>query len=324
VVLKPSEETPWTASLFVGILEEAGIPPGVVNLVHGRGPEVGMALVDHPDVALISFTGSTATGRSIAEACGRQLKRLSLEMGGKNAQIVLDDADLDLALEGALWGAFATAGQRCTATSRLLVQRGVLDTFTERLLKQAAALRLGDGLEERTQVGPLITDRQRQRVHEFVGIGQAEGARLLLGGASCTDGACAEGWFYAPTVLADASPDMRIAREEIFGPVTAIIPVESLEHAIEVLNGTRYGLSSSIYTRDVSQAMRAVAGIEAGITYINGPTIGAEVQLPFGGVKETGNGHREAGSIVYETYTEWKSVYLDYSGRLQKAQIDIE
>jgi aldehyde dehydrogenase (NAD+) len=323
-VLKPSEETPWTASLFVAILEEAGIPPGVVNLVHGTGPGVGTALVEHPDVALISFTGSTATGRQIAEACGRGLKRLSLEMGGKNAQIVLEDADLDLALEGAVWGAFATAGQRCTATSRLLIQRGILREFTERLVERAAALRLGDGMDERTQIGPLIHERQRQRVQEYVEIGRTEGARLLLGGHPAGDGVCADGWFYAPTIFDDARPEMRIATEEIFGPVTAILPVADLAEAVRILNASRYGLSSSIYTRDVNQAMRAVAEIEAGITYINGPTIGAEVQLPFGGVKETGNGHREAGSVVYDTYTEWKSVYLDYSGRLQKAQIDTD
>jgi aldehyde dehydrogenase (NAD+) len=324
VVLKPSPETPWTATLFVEILEEAGVPPGVVNLVHGTGPEVGAALVEHPDVALISFTGSTATGRRIAEACGRGLKRLSLELGGKNAQIVLDDADLDLALEGALWGAFATAGQRCTATSRLLVQRGVLEEFTGRLRERAAALRLGDGLNAETEIGPLINEGQLRRVHEYVSLGRSEGAQLLLGGEPCQQGDCADGWFYSPTIFTGAVPEMRIAQEEIFGPVMAVIPVADLAEAIQVLNGTRYGLSSSIYTRDVGKAMQAVAEIEAGITYINGPTIGAEVQLPFGGVKETGNGHREAGSVVYETYTEWKSVYLDYSGRLQKAQIDIE
>jgi alpha-ketoglutaric semialdehyde dehydrogenase len=323
-VLKPSEETPWTATLFVEILEEAGIPPGVVNLVHGKGPEVGAALVEHPDVALISFTGSTATGRRIAEACGRGLKRLSLEMGGKNAQIVLEDADLDLALEGAVWGSFATAGQRCTATSRLLVHRDVLAEFTERLVARAAAVRLGDGLDENSEVGPVINERQRSRIHEYVEIGQGEGARLLIGGHVAASGPRADGWFYAPTVFGDARPEMRIAREEIFGPVTAIIPVADLDEAVRILNASRYGLSSSIYTQDINRAMHAVADIEAGITYINGPTIGAEVQLPFGGVKETGNGHREAGSVVYETYTEWKSVYIDYSGRLQKAQIDTD
>lgn len=323
-VLKPSEETPWTATLFVEILAEAGIPAGVVNLVHGKGPEVGSALVEHPDVALISFTGSTATGRRIAEACGRGLKRLSLEMGGKNAQIVLEDADLDLALEGAVWGAFATAGQRCTATSRLLVHRDVAGEFAERLVARAATIRLGDGLDESTEVGPVINERQRSRIHKYVEIGQAEGARLLIGGHVAASGPRAEGWFYAPTVFGDARPAMRIATEEIFGPVTAIIPVANLDEAVRILNASRYGLSSSIYTRDINRAMHAVADIEAGITYINGPTIGAEVQLPFGGVKETGNGHREAGSVVYDTYTEWKSVYIDYSGRLQKAQIDTD
>jgi aldehyde dehydrogenase (NAD+) len=324
VVLKPATDTPLSAMLLVQATEEAGFPPGVVNFVTGGGSTVGNALIDHEDVRLISFTGSTEVGRAISERCGRGLKRLSLEMGGKNAQIVLRDADLDLALEGALWGAFGTTGQRCTATSRIILDEPIADRFTEMFCERARGLMLGDGLAPRTQVGPLVNESQRKTVHSYVEIGKSEGATLALGGSIYDEGDAAGGWFYRPTVFTDVRPDMRIAQEEIFGPVVSIIRVNGADEAIRVLNGTRYGLSSSIYTRDVAIAMRAIRDIEAGITYINGPTIGAEVQLPFGGVKETGNGHREAGTTVLDIFTEWKSVYIDYSGRLQRAQIDTE
>jgi alpha-ketoglutaric semialdehyde dehydrogenase len=322
VVLKPAEDTPHTAVKLFEILEEAGVPAGVVNLVHGRGEDVGAALVRHPDVQLVSFTGSAAVGREIASVCGQHLKRVSLELGGKNAQIVMEDADLNLALEGALWGAFGTTGQRCTATSRLIVHREVKEELTQMLAARAKKIKTGDGLDESVEMGPLINDAAREKVHHYVQIGKEEGARLILGGAIYEEEKWIDGYFYQPTIFDQVTPSMRIAQEEIFGPVLSIIEIRSFEEALDVLNGTRYGLSSSIYTRDVARAFRAMRDIQAGITYINGPTIGAEVHLPFGGVKDTGNGHREAGTTVYDIFTEWKSVYVDYSGKLQKAQID--
>jgi aldehyde dehydrogenase (NAD+) len=322
VILKPAEDTPHTAVKFVEILNEAGVPPGVVNLVHGRGEEVGAALARHPEVQLVSFTGSAAVGREIASVCGQALKRVSLELGGKNAQIVMEDADLDLALEGALWGAFGTTGQRCTATSRLIVHRQVAKQMTERLVARAEQLKIGDGLDETIDMGPLINAAAREKVLRYIDIGKREGARLLTGGSIYESGSCANGYFFQPTIYNQVKPNMRIAQEEIFGPVLSIIEINSFEEAIAVLNGTAYGLSSSIYTQDVARAFRAMRDIEAGITYVNGPTIGAEVHLPFGGVKDTGNGHREAGTTVYDIFSEWKSIYVDYSGKLQKAQID--
>ena len=321
-VLKPAEDTPHTAVKLFEILEEAGIPPGVVNLVHGRGEEAGAALVRHSDVKLVSFTGSAAVGREIASACGENLKRVSLELGGKNAQIVMEDADLNLALEGALWGAFGTTGQRCTATSRLILHRDLKPKLTDMLVARAEKIKIGDGLDESVETGPLINHSAREKVHRYVQIGKQEGARLLTGGEIYEAGKWIDGYFYRPTIFDQVTPSMRIAQEEIFGPVLSIIEVKSFEEAIEVLNGTAYGLSSSIYTNDVARAFRAMRDIEAGITYVNGPTIGAEVHLPFGGVKDTGNGHREAGTTVYDIFSEWKSIYVDYSGKLQKAQID--
>ena len=322
VILKPAEDTPHTAVRFVEILIEAGVPPGVVNLIHGRGEEVGAALVRHRDVQLVSFTGSAAVGREIASVCGQELKRVSLELGGKNGQIVMEDADIELAVEGALWGAFGTTGQRCTATSRLIVHRDVAKNMTRLLVERARKIKIGDGLDESVEMGPLINEPARQKVLGYIDIGKQEGARLLVGGSSYEAGACANGCFFQPTIFDQVKPNMRIAQEEIFGPVLSIIEIGSFEEAVEVLNGTPYGLSSSIYTQDVARAFRAMRDIEAGITYINGPTIGAEVHLPFGGVKDTGNGHREAGTTVYDIFTEWKSIYVDYSGKLQKAQID--
>jgi len=322
VVLKPAEDTPHTASRFFEILVEAGVPPGVVNLVHGRGEEVGAALVRHRDVQLVSFTGSAAVGREIASVCGQNLKRVSLELGGKNGQIVMDDADLELAVEGALWGAFGTTGQRCTATSRLIVHRAVAAKVTDALVARAEKIRIGEGLDESVEMGPLINQAAREKVLRYIDIGKQEGARLRTGGAIYAAGNCANGYFFQPTIFDQVKLTMRIAQEEIFGPVLSIIEIGSFEEAIAVLNGTPYGLSSSIYTNDVTRAFRAMRDIEAGITYVNGPTIGAEVHLPFGGVKDTGNGHREAGTTVYDIFTEWKSIYVDYSGKLQKAQID--
>jgi aldehyde dehydrogenase (NAD+) len=281
-----------------------------------------MGIVEHPDVDLISFTGSTNVGKKISEAASKSLKRVSLELGGKNAQIVMDDADLSLALDGVLWGAFGTTGQRCTATSRLIVHEKVYDKFMDMLVARTKKLRLGDGLKEETEVGPVINEGQRKTIHGYVEIGLKEGAKLLTGGGIASGDGLSKGWFYQPTIFADVDPEMRIAKEEIFGPVLSVIKVKTLEQAIEVLNNTIYGLSSSIYTQDVNKAFKAIRDIKAGITYINGPTIGAEAHMPFGGVKQTGNGHREGGWAVYDFFTEWKTVYVDYSGKLQRAQID--
>lgn len=322
VVIKPASDTPATSTKLVEILMEAGIPDGVINIVSGAGKEVGEALLAHPDVGVISFTGSSLVGRRIAEVSGKTLKRVSLELGGKNAQIVMGDADLDLALEGVLWGAFGTTGQRCTATSRLILDEKVYDRFIEMLTERAKRLKIGNGLDETVEVGPVINRAQRDVIHNYIQIGKEEGARLVLGGEFYTEGECSKGWFYKPSVFIDVKPGMRIEKEEIFGPVLSVIKFSTFEEAMAIMNDTKYGLSSSIYTQDLNLAMKAVDEIEAGITYINGPTIGAECHLPFGGVKNTGNGHREGGYTVYDIFTELKTVYIDYSGKLQKAQID--
>jgi alpha-ketoglutaric semialdehyde dehydrogenase len=322
VVFKPASDTPATATEFIKILLEAGVPPGVVNIVHGGGGAVGNAIVEHPEVDMIGFTGSTEIGKKISASAAQTLKRVSLELGGKNAQIVMDDADLKLALDGVLWGAFGTTGQRCTATSRLLVHEKVYDTFIADLIDRTNKLKLGDGLKEGIEVGPLVNEGQQKSVHGYVEIGQKEGAKLVTGGDKATGDGLSDGWFYQPTIFTDVTPEMRIAKEEIFGPVLSIIKIKSLEDGIKTLNNTIYGLSSSIYTQDVNNAFKAMRDIEAGITYINGPTIGAECHMPFGGVKETGNGHREGGWGAYEFYSEWKTVYVDFSGKLQRAQID--
>jgi aldehyde dehydrogenase (NAD+) len=286
------------------------------------GETVGAALVEHPDVPVISFTGSTETGAIVGATCGRMHKRLSLEMGGKNAQIVLDDANLDLALEGVLWGAFGTTGQRCTATSRLVLQRGIHDEFVARLAEKARALTLGDGRTAGTDVGPLIHEASRDKVERYVEIGRAEGAELVTGGRRAGDGDLAHGTFFEPTIFTNVKPGSRLEQEEIFGPVLSVIRVDTAEEAFTVNNDVRYGLSSSLYTRDVNLAFRAMTLLDNGITYVNAPTIGAEAHLPFGGVKQTGNGHREGGWEVYEFYSETKVGYVDYSGTLQRAQID--
>ncbi len=322
IVFKPASDTPLTATTFIEIMLEAGIPPKVLNLVHGSGSSVGSPIVNHPDVNLISFTGSSAVGKNLSKEASDTLKRVSLELGGKNAQIVMDDADLDLALEGVLWGAFGTTGQRCTATSRLILHDKVYDKFMDMLVAATKKLRLGDGLKSGVDVGPMVNEGQIETVQKYIKIGQEEGAKLVAGGKPYKEGDCANGWFHEPTILGDVTPEMRVAKEEIFGPVLSVLRINSFEEAIKVLNNTKYGLSSSIYTRDVNQAFKAIRDIEAGITYINGPTIGAEAHMPFGGIKETGNGHREGGWEVYEFYTETKAVFIDYSGKLQRAQID--
>jgi len=322
VVLKPAEDTPACATRLVEIFAEAGVPAGVLNLVTGYGEEAGQPLLEDPRVAAISFTGSTEVGRHIAATCGRNLKRVSLELGGKNAIVVMDDADLDLVIDGAVWGGFGTAGQRCTASSRLIVQRDVVRDVQERLVARAEALTVGDGLRPEVEVGPVINGEQLERVHSYSGIGRSEGAKLLTGGRVMTEHDLGAGYFYAPTVFGDVDPNMRIAQEEIFGPSIAVIPVDDFEQAIQVANGTQYGLSLAIYTHDVNRAFRAINTLEAGIVYVNAPTIGAEIQLPFGGIKGTGNGHREAGTSAIDQFSELKSVYVDYSGHLQRAQID--
>ncbi|HEU4321879.1 MAG TPA: aldehyde dehydrogenase family protein [Roseiflexaceae bacterium] len=322
VVIKPAEDTPISTYNLVQALIDAGLPPGVVNIVSGHGPGAGQPLVEHPDVPVVSFTGSTATGRLVNTLAASKIKRVSLELGGKNPLIVLDDADLDLVMNGVIWGAFGTAGQRCTATSRLIVQRGVARELTERIVARARELRVGDGLDPQTEMGPLINAKAVEKVLGYIEIGQQEGAKLLCGGRRLAEGAYAHGFFVEPTVFAGVTRTMRIAREEIFGPVLSIIEVGSYEEAISVANDVEYGLSASIYTRDINAAYRAMRDIESGIVYINAPTIGAEIHLPFGGVKATGNGHREAGPQMLDAFSEWKSVYVDFSGNLQRAQID--
>jgi aldehyde dehydrogenase (NAD+) len=321
IVLKPASDTPHCAHLLFEVFEEAGLPPGVANLVHGGGGSVGSALVKHPDTRVISFTGSTAVGREIHAEAGRMLKRISLELGGKNAQIVMDDADLDLALEGVLWGAFGTTGQRCTATSRLILHKKIHDEFVHRLVEKAKKLTLGSGLDEKSQVGPLINLDRVKAVDEYVKIGKKEG-KLLCGGKPATDGTLADGCFYEPTVFDGVKPSARIAREEIFGPLLSVLTVKDLDEALRGLNDTAYGLSSSIYTRDVNSAFYAMQELDTGIVYVNAPTIGAECHFPFGGTKDTGNGHREGAHPIYEVFTEWKTLYVDFSGSLQRAQID--
>ncbi|HEX6797910.1 MAG TPA: aldehyde dehydrogenase family protein [Ktedonobacterales bacterium] len=322
VVLKPATDTPHSAVEFVRVFADAGLPPGVFNLVMGSGSEVGMPLVRHPDVAAVSFTGSNEVGREVNVEAARTLKRVTLELGGKNAIVVMDDADLDLAVEGILWSAFGTTGQRCTACSRLIVQRGIARALEERLLERIAKLRLGHGLEPETDVGPLINATQQERVHSYMEVARQDGARILCGGEKATAGELARGSFYQPTLLGGVTPSMRVAQEEIFGPVLSMIEVDTLEEAIAINNGVKYGLSSSIFTRDVNAAQTAMHDLASGIVYINAGTIGAEIQLPFGGTRGTGNGHREAGLGAMEFFTEWKAVYVDYSGRLQRAQID--
>ncbi|MEA2537650.1 MAG: alpha-ketoglutaric semialdehyde dehydrogenase [Chloroflexota bacterium] len=321
VVLKPSSDTPHCATLLVELMAEAGFPPGTVNLVTGPGAEVGDAIVASPDVKVISFTGNTLTGKHIAELAARRLKRVSLELGGKNGIVVMGDADLDLAVDGILWSAFGTTGQRCTAASRVIVEERVLGSLLERLEQRARALRLGSGLDPATDVGPLVNAGAVDKVASYVEIGRREG-ELVAGGARATGAGLEHGHFFEPTIFAGVKPMDRIAQEEIFGPVLSIVPVPDYAAAVTALNQTRYGLSSSIFTSDANTAFRAMRDFEAGIVYVNAGTIGAETHLPFGGVKDTGNGHREAGHAALETYTEWKSIYVDFSGRLQRAQID--
>lgn len=322
IVIKPGEDASASTFNMVECLIEAGLPPGVVNIVTGYGQSAGQPLVQHPDVPVVSFTGSTATGRLVSQLGADKIKHISLELGGKNPLIVMDDANLDLVMDGLVWGAFGTTGQRCTATSRLIVHRAVAEDLTSRIVERAKSLRIGNGLDSDTEMGPLINEKQLKRVLSYIDIGQSEGAELLCGGKQLTDGAYAHGYYVQPTVFGGVKADMRIAQEEIFGPVLSVITVDSYEEAVEVANGVQYGLSASIYTQNINNAYRAMRDLESGIVYINAPTIGAEIHLPFGGVKGTGNGHREAGPQLLDAFSEWKSVYVDFSGHLQRAQID--
>ncbi len=322
VVFKPASEVPLSAHALANILTEAGVPKGVFNVVYGQGPDAGEPLLSDPRVNLISFTGSNQTGRHVAKVAGESLKRVSLELGGKNAIIVMDDADLDLALEGILWSAFGTSGQRCTACSRLIVHEKVYDQLRDRLVERMAKLRMGHGLEKTTDVGPLITQKALDKVQSYVEIGQKEGARLVCGGERPNDGELS-GYFYKPTLFTEVTPTMRIATEEIFGPVLSMIRVKSLEEAIEINNQVTYGLSSSIFSQDVNRVFQAIQDLATGIVYINAGTTGAEIHLPFGGTRGTGNGHREAGTAALDFFSEWKAVYVDFSGKLQRAQIDV-
>ncbi len=322
LVIKPAEDTPLSTYNLVEILAEAGLPAGVVNLVGGDGPGAGAALTKHPDVPVVSFTGSTSTGRIIAETCAPTFKHYSLEMGGKNIILVMDDANLDLAVDGAIWGAFGTTGQRCTAASRVGIHKSVYKEFVSRFVERASKLKLGNGLDSGIEMGPCINEQQLHTVMSYVEIGMKEGAKLLTGGHRLSGREHAKGWFHEPTVFGDCGPKMRVAQEEIFGPVVSLIPIDDLEQGIEVANGVPYGLSASIYTRNVNRAFAAMQDLYTGIVYVNAPTIGAETHLPFGGTKQTGNGHREAAVAAIDFFTEWKSVYIDYSDKLQRAQID--
>ncbi|MFL6029728.1 MAG: aldehyde dehydrogenase family protein [Gaiellaceae bacterium] len=322
VVFKPATDTPTLGERFVELFAEAGLPAGVLNIVHGGGGAVGDRLVKHPDVRVITLTGSRETGVEVMRNAADGLKHVHLELGGKNAIIVLDDADLELATEGIIWSAFGTSGQRCTAASRVIVQDGVYEQLQSKLVANAEKMRLGPGWEDDTDVGPVINKRALEKIDSYTQIGKDEGAKLLTGGEVATGNGLDKGFFYRPTIFGDVDPQMRVAQEEIFGPTTALIRVKDVDEAIRVSNGIKFGLSSSIFTRDVNTAFRAMRDLEAGITYINAGTIGAEVHLPFGGTKDTGNGHREAGQAALDVFTEWKSIYVDYSGKLQRAQID--
>jgi alpha-ketoglutaric semialdehyde dehydrogenase len=323
VVLKPAEDTPLSTYNLAQVLMESGLPPGVLNVVFGDGPSAGAPLVVHSDVALVSFTGSTEVGRLVSMACAPTFKKCHLEMGGKNIIVVMDDANLDLAIEGAVWGGFGTSGQRCTAASRVAVQKGVYRQFVDKFVARVKALKVGDGLDPTIQMGPCVNEQQLKTVVSYVDIGEADGAKLAAGGHRLESGSHARGWFHEPTVFVDCDPAMRVCQEEIFGPVVCVIPFDTLDGAMAIANNVKYGLSAAIYTRNVNDAFRAQRDLETGIVYVNAPTIGAETHLPFGGTKNTGNGHREAGLAALDFYSEWKTVYIDYSDRLQRAQIDI-
>jgi aldehyde dehydrogenase (NAD+) len=322
VVIKPATDTPHSTVNLVQACEEAGIPRGVVNLVTGSGAHLGTPMMTHSDVKLVSFTGSTDTGRTVSEACAPTFKHCNLEMGGKNVIIVMDDAKLDLAVEGAVWGGFGTSGQRCTAASRVVVHKKIYKSFLNQFVSRTQSLKVGNGLDPKVEMGPVVNESQLRTVMSYAEIGKSEGAELLCGGHPLQKGEFAQGHFHEPTIFGQVDPRMRIAQEEIFGPIVSVIPADDFDQAIAIANDVKFGLSAAIYTQDVNKAFAAMRDMVTGIFYVNASTIGAEVHLPFGGTKQTGNGHREAGVQALDIFSEWKSIYVDYSGRLQKAQID--
>lgn len=322
VVIKPATDTPLSVVNMIQVMHEEGVPAGVVNMVTGSGGAVGQPLIKDDRVRVVSFTGSTEVGRSVSEACAPNFKHACLEMGGKNVQIVMNDAKLELAVDGALWGAFGTTGQRCTATSRLIVHKDVEKKVLAMLSERAEKLKVGNGLDESVNMGPCVNQGQLETVEKYVEIGKGEGARLVSGGSRLTGGDYDKGYFHQPTIFADVNQSMRLWKEEIFGPVLSVATFSTFEEAIEMANDTAYGLSASIYTQDINWAYTAMRDVYTGIFYVNAPTIGAETHLPFGGTKETGNGHREAATAALDVFSEWKSVYVDFSGKIQRAQID--
>lgn len=324
VIWKPATETPLMAYALATIFEEAGLPKGVLNVVFGSGSTIGDEMVENDEIRVISFTGSNEVGREIASKCGHKLKKVSLEMGGKNAVIVMDDADINLAVDGIIWSAFGTSGQRCTACSRVIVHEKVKKKLEQGLLKSMKNISIGNGLDHNVKVGPIINKTSLEKIKGYIEIGVQEGAQLLTGGYVLDEGEYASGNFFVPTVFTNVKPNMRIAQEEIFGPVISIIPVKNLDEAIEVNNSVSFGLSSSIFTRDVNKVFAAQRDLDTGIIYVNAGTTGAEIHLPFGGTKATGNGHRDSGIAALDVFTEWKSIYIDFSGNLQRAQIDVD
>lgn len=320
IVLKPSEDTPLTAHLLGELLKTVGFPDGVVNIVHGTGPKTGEALVKHKDVNLISFTGSTRAGKLISEECGKQLKKCSLELGGKNGLIVMDDADLDAASKAVAAGAFSTAGQRCASTSRVFVHEAVYQTFMDRLIDETKKMKIGAGTDSETKVCPIINNRQYNIILDYIEGAKQSGAKLVHGGKALSSGTYAKGNYIEPTIFDDVKVDSKLAQEEVFGPVLAVFRVGSLGEAIEKVNAVRYGLTFSIFTSNVNAALIALEKVEAGCCYINAPTFGSEPHMPFGGIKDSGNGTREPGTQAVDVFTEWKTIYIDYSGVAQNSQ----
>ena len=320
VVLKPSEDTPLTAHLFGEIIKEAGFPDGVVNIVYGLGSETGEALVKNKDTALISFTGSTRVGKLISEECGRQMKKCSLELGGKNGLIVMHDADLNAAALAVALGAFSTAGQRCASTSRVFIHEKVYDKFLGKLLKETKKMKVGPGDDPETKVCPIINKRQFDSIMSYIEEASKDGAKLLYGGRALTEGKLSKGNFIEPTIFVDVDLKSKLAQEEIFGPVLAVFKISSLQDAIEQVNSVDYGLTASIFTSSVDLAIHALEKFQVGCCYINGPTFGSEPHMPFGGWKDSGNGSREPGTQALDVFSEWKTMYIDYSGVTQNSQ----
>ena len=321
VVFKPATVTPATAARICEIFAEAGIPKGVLNLIIGSGSEAGDEIVNHRAVRAISFTGSNSVGISLYEQAARRGIRVQCEMGGKNPVVIMEDADLDLAVESTAQGAFGSTGQRCTATSRAVVVDDVADEFVERIAARARSMRIGDGSDPASEVGPVVDSSQFKSVLSYMDIGKEDGATLVCGGEPASGSGLRKGYFIQPTVFDRVTPDMRIAREEIFGPILSVLRVRNFEEAMLVANDSEYGLSSSIFTNDAARIFRFVDEIETGMTHINSPTTGGEAHVPFGGSKATGIGEREQGSTALDFYTELKVVYVDYTGRKREGNL---